>query len=65
MNATALYDTLKVAGVPAELHIFERGRHGVGMAQDLKGLPELAIYPALLANWMEMHGWMTPGQDAR
>ncbi|HEX3967498.1 MAG TPA: alpha/beta hydrolase [Edaphobacter sp.] len=65
MNATALYDTLKVAGVAAELHIFERGRHGVGMAQDLKGLPELAIYPALLANWMEMHGWMTPGQDAR
>jgi hypothetical protein len=22
-------------------------------------LPELAIYPTLLANWMEMHGWMT------
>jgi acetyl esterase/lipase len=59
MNATAFYDALKQAGVPAELHIFERGGHGVGMAQGLKEQPELAIYPTLLANWMEMHGWMT------
>ncbi len=58
MNATALYDALKTAGVPVELHIFERGRHGVGMAQGMKNLPELAIYPTLLANWMEVHGWM-------
>jgi acetyl esterase/lipase len=59
MNATALYDALKRAGVPAELHIFERGGHGTGMAQGMKNLPELAIYPTLLANWMQMHGWMT------
>jgi acetyl esterase/lipase len=59
MNATALYDALKRAGVPVELHIFERGGHGTGMAQGMKGLAELAIYPTLLANWMEMHGWMT------
>lgn len=59
MNATAFYDALKQAGVPAELHIFERGGHGVGMAQGLKEQPELAIYPTLLANWMEMHGWMS------
>jgi acetyl esterase/lipase len=58
MNATALYDALKQAGVPVELHIFERGGHGVGMAQKQKDLQELAIYPTLLANWMEMHGWM-------
>ena len=58
MNATALYDALKKADVPVELHIFERGGHGTGMAQGLKNLPELAIYPTLLANWMEMHGWM-------
>jgi dipeptidyl aminopeptidase/acylaminoacyl peptidase len=58
MNATAFYDALKRIGVPAELHIFERGGHGVGMAQGLRDLPELAIYPTLLANWMEMHEWM-------
>ena len=51
-------ESIKRAGVPAELHIFERGQHGVGMAQGMKGSPELSIYPTLLANWMEMHGWM-------
>ena len=61
LNATAFYDALKRAGVPVELHIFERGPHGTGMAQGLKGLPELAIYPTLLQNWMEMHGWMAGG----
>ena len=59
MNATALYDALKQAGVPVELHIFERGQHGTGMAQGMKGMSELGIYPTLLANWMEMHGWMS------
>jgi acetyl esterase/lipase len=58
LNATAFYDALKRAGVPAELHIFERGPHGTGLAQGLEGLPELAIYPTLLQNWMELHGWM-------
>ncbi|MGH9597197.1 MAG: alpha/beta hydrolase [Edaphobacter sp.] len=58
LNATAFYDALKRAGVPVELHIFERGRHGTGLAQGLKNFPELAIYPTLLANWMTMHGWM-------
>jgi acetyl esterase/lipase len=59
MNATTFYNALKRAGVPAELHIFERGRHGSGMAQNRPSLPELAIYPTLVANWMQMHGWMT------
>ncbi len=59
LNATALYDALKEAGVPVEMHIFERGQHGTGLAQGIKGMPEIAIYPTLVANWMEMHGWMS------
>ena len=58
MNATTFYDALKRAGVQAELHIFERGRHGTGMAQDIGGQSELTIYPTLVENWMQMHGWM-------
>ncbi len=61
LNATAMYDALKRAGVSVELHIFERGLHGTAMGQNLKNFPELAIYPTLLENWMQMHGWMTAG----
>jgi acetyl esterase/lipase len=61
MNATAYYDALKRAGVPAELHIFERGPHGTGMAQTLAPeMNELKIWPLLLANWMQQNGWMPP-----
>jgi acetyl esterase/lipase len=63
LNATAFYDALKRVGVPAELHIFERGSHGTGMAQGLTGLPELAVYPTLVANWMQLHGWMITDLD--
>lgn len=58
LNATAFYNALKRARVPAELHIFERGPHGVGIGLDLKKFPELAVFPTLLANWMHLHGWM-------
>ena len=69
LNATAFYDALKRVGVPVELHIFERGTHGLGMGQGMKRFPEVAIYPTLVANWMAVHGWMTQeesdGSEAR
>ena len=36
-NSIAFYLALRHAGVPAELHIYRRGGHGVGMAQDIPG----------------------------
>lgn len=58
LNATAYYDALKRAGVPAELHIFERGPHGVGLGQGFKYVPSLSVLETLVENWMVMHGWM-------
>jgi acetyl esterase/lipase len=57
MNATAFFNALLKAGVPAELHIFELGPHGTGMGQNLPQ-KELAIWPTLLAHWLQQHGWM-------
>jgi acetyl esterase/lipase len=58
LSSTEYYDAMKRAGVPVELHIFELGPHGTGMGQNLKGIPELEIWPTLLEHWMQMHAWM-------
>ena len=58
LNATAYYDALKRNSVPAELHIFERGPHGVGLGLSLHSLPELDLLTVLVENWMQVHGWM-------
>lgn len=57
-NAAKFYVALKTAGVPAELHIFELGVHGTHMGDDVKNPPELHVTPTLIANWMQLHGWM-------
>jgi acetyl esterase/lipase len=52
-NSINFYLALRRAGVPAEIHIYEHGRHGVGLAQDM---PELSTWPTLLANWLKLRG---------
>jgi acetyl esterase/lipase len=52
-NSVLFYLALRKAGVPAEMHIFERGPHGVGLAL---GNPALGMWPALLANWFRERG---------
>ncbi len=52
-NSLVFYAALHKAGVPAELHIFEKGPHGVGL--DL-GDPFLGEWPKLLANWLRSRG---------
>lgn len=46
-NSLLFYEALRKAGVPAELHIYERGRHGVGLAPSD---PVLSTWPARLAD---------------
>ncbi len=48
-NSVAFYLALHKAHVPAELHIFQRGPHGVGL--DL-GDPALSEWPTLLIHWL-------------
>jgi len=52
-NSVAFYLALHKAGVPAELHVFEKGPHGVGL--DL-GDVALGEWPKLLANWLRGRG---------
>ena len=55
MNSVLFYEALLRSGVPAELHIFEQGHHGSGLAQNN---PQSRMWPILLQNWLHLHGWM-------
>jgi acetyl esterase/lipase len=58
-NTIGFYSALHKAGVPAEMHVFEKGPHGVGM--NLAD-PVLGIWPTLLTNWLRQRGLLTPAQ---
>ena len=52
-NSVLYYLALRKAGVPAELHIYEKGPHGFGL-----GWSDLALssWPARLADWLRLRG---------
>lgn len=45
------------AGVPVELHVYEHGPHGFGMAAND---PILGSWPGLCAKWLDKHGFLKP-----
>ncbi len=53
MSSVAFYIALRKAGVPAELHIFEKGHHGDGLNL---GDPANGMWPSLLVNWLRGRG---------
>jgi acetyl esterase/lipase len=54
-NAGAYYAALLAAKVPSEMHMFEAGGHGFGIARAL-GRPT-AAWPGLLLRWGATHGF--------
>jgi acetyl esterase/lipase len=54
-NSVLFYLALRKAGVPAELHVFERGRHGLGLGGDD---PAFSSWPKLAAIWLAKHGYL-------
>jgi len=52
-NSVLFYLGLRKAGVPAEMHIFENGKHGFGLAPEN---PYLSEWPQLCQNWLTARG---------
>ncbi|HUX11104.1 MAG TPA: alpha/beta hydrolase [Terriglobia bacterium] len=52
-NSIQFFLALRQNHVPAEMHIFETGPHGVGLAPTRAAL---SIWPTLLANWFRTRG---------
>ena len=54
-NAGFYYASLLQAKIPAELHVFESGGHGFGIARTA-GKPD-AVWPQLMRAWAQSHGF--------
>ena len=52
-NSVMFYMALRKAGVPAEMHLYEHGPHGVGLAPTDEAL---SSWPARLADWLRVRG---------
>jgi acetyl esterase/lipase len=48
-HAVNFYLALRKAGIPAEMHIFEPGKHGIALA---KSDSVLSVWPSLLKTWL-------------
>lgn len=61
-NSLLFFEALRRAGVPAELHLYERGPHGFGTRGDLGPTSE---WPERLASWLRAHGWLSRAGASR
>jgi acetyl esterase/lipase len=52
-NSIAFYLALRKAKVPAEMHVFAKGRHGFGLGKDIPGT---SSWPKLCEDWMKAAG---------
>ncbi len=53
-NSVLFYLALRKAAIPAEMHVYLKGRHGVGLAQND---PVLRTWPDRLADWLKIQGY--------
>jgi len=57
-NSILFYQALRNKKVPAELHIYEKGPHGLGLG--LIGRGAMSAWPEQLAGWLNTRGLLTP-----
>jgi len=55
-NSLMVFQALRAARVPAEMHIFQSGHHGWGMG---KPGSEQTVWPTLFAKWAEINGFLS------
>ena len=60
-NSVAFYLALRKAGVPAEMHIYAKGPHGVGL---MPGDPVLSTWAIRLVDWLKVSGFLSDAPRA-
>jgi acetyl esterase/lipase len=56
LNSTQMYQALRLAGVPAEMHLYATGGHGFGLRPRGKAC---TTWPQRCAEWMKAQGLLT------
>ena len=54
-NSLAFYRACRNNGVPAEMHVFAKGPHGLGLAD---GREDTGVWPDLCLTWLRVMGFM-------
>jgi acetyl esterase/lipase len=52
-NSVVFYQALLAHKIPAELHVYEKGRHGLGLAKDTPGT---SAWPSACLAWLKTRG---------
>jgi len=60
-NTILFYEALRQAGVPAEMHLYEKGAHGSGLGANLGPTNE---WPKRAEEWMRFNGWLPAATSA-
>ncbi|MDZ4858928.1 MAG: alpha/beta hydrolase [Candidatus Hydrogenedentes bacterium] len=55
-NAILFFEACVKAGVPVEMHLFEQGKHGVGMGGVRAPGNSVGEWPGLLLKWLQVRG---------
>jgi acetyl esterase/lipase len=58
-ESLAIFNRWSAAGLPAELHIYERGGHGFGMMAKQQPVD---TWTTAFETWMKSHGWLDKPQ---
>jgi len=61
-NSVYFYLALRRAGVPAELHVYRNGRHGLGLAPETPGT---SSWPQRCEDWLRGQGLLGDGDRGR
>jgi acetyl esterase/lipase len=69
-NSLLFAMALRKAGVPVELHLFERGRHGLGLGEGIAQFkvppePSFKAWPKLCETWLKNQGFLDRKSEAR
>jgi acetyl esterase/lipase len=59
-HSVQFYTQLLDKGVPAELHVFGHGQHGLGLAP---GDPDMGSWSKLFVNWMRRRGLLADAEE--